>query len=440
MKSTRLRLGETLEQRGVLQHEVLLRALRNQKVLGGRLGTCLLEIEAVSEEDLLAALADVQGAATATPEDLRGIPDEVTDLVPKKVARRCLAIPFHASSTQVKVAVTDARDLDVQNEVSFVVGRRIVWHVAPELRIYEALEKYYHEECPTRYAKLLDRLNRSRFLWSREPAGRGSTGSGIEVLRWSGGGAETDETRRESERQAPAPGRDNSLPSFALEDHAALAPLPDPVAPPTAPRPARPEVVAAAAAPEPAAAGAEDSSDDATFDSADTATGLVAPLSVEEAERRLLNPADRDDVARVVVDFAASRARRAALLVVRNQEITVWRWAGEGLDGPVLAAYRSSFTEPSIFVGLRDGAAQFRGVLPPMPAHLKLLAAFDPPAEAAEFFALPIRVRSRLVAVLLSESNPGPVPTAAIDEMKRVVAKCAIAFELCIMRAKLRKA
>ena len=168
MRTAPARLGELVEKRGQITREQLLRALRNQKVLGGRLGTCLLEIEALSEEQLCSALAEQFAMPCATPEDLRGIPDDVLEMLPAKVARRCHAIAFRASSTQVKVALIDARNLAYQDEISFVVGKRILWHVAPELRLMEALEKHYGVECPSRYAKLLDKMNRSRFLWARE--------------------------------------------------------------------------------------------------------------------------------------------------------------------------------------------------------------------------------------------------------------------------------
>ncbi|MBP7587517.1 MAG: hypothetical protein KBA72_06170, partial [Thermoanaerobaculia bacterium] len=123
MRTAPARLGELVEKRGQITREQLLRALRNQKVLGGRLGTCLLEIEALSEEQLCSALAEQFAMPCATPEDLRGIPDDVLEMLPAKVARRCHAIAFRASSTQVKVALIDARNLAYQDEISFVVGK-----------------------------------------------------------------------------------------------------------------------------------------------------------------------------------------------------------------------------------------------------------------------------------------------------------------------------
>ena len=62
----------------------------------------------------------------------------------------------------------DARNLACQDEIAFATGKRVRVHVANEIRIFEALEKYYDEECPSRFATLLDRLNRSRYLWEKE--------------------------------------------------------------------------------------------------------------------------------------------------------------------------------------------------------------------------------------------------------------------------------
>jgi hypothetical protein len=401
VKPRSLRLGEILEQRGRVAHEQTLRALRNQKVLGGRLGTCLLEIDALSEEELLSALSEIHGVPAVGAEDLRGIPSEVIALIPQKVAIRCLAIPFYASGSNVKVAVANARDLAIQDEINFVVGRRVRWHVASDLRIHEALEKYYGSEAPARFTKLLDRLNRSRFMWSRE------------------------------EGTAPAAEETHELPELMPPQQ----PVPEVVA---APAPA----ASTPAAPAPVPAAEEKPAKTVLDDTQDIAeTGRQhGALDLPDAEQLLLDPKDRDDVARTVLDFAATRVRRAVALVVRKQEITAWVWVGEGLHGPRLAAWRVGLEEPSILVALQKGSDMFRGALPPVPAHRELLAAFDPPPVTDDLVALPLRVRGRLVAVLLVEPLGERLDDATLSELQRITAKAAIAFELCIMRAKLRKA
>lgn len=414
----------------MITREQLLRALRNQKVLGGRIGTCLLEIDALSEPDLCTVIAEQSGSPCVTPEELRGIPDEVIRLIPAKVAKRCMAIPFQASSTQVKIALANVGDLAIQDEVAFVVGRRVRWHLALELRIHEALATYYGEECPQRFSKLIDRLNRARYMWGREGSAPGAAAPPAEeMLQWDPGVVTA---------QAPASAepisREIELPMLVAEPAPSAAPPPQPEPAPAPPSPA------AGSTP---AGGAAAPSTTERRESAPAPTrphDPSHPMTLAQAERRLLDPQDRDDVAQTLIEFAGARGQRAILFVQRRGETAAWRWTGDGLDADRLAAFRARSQQPSVFVSLRDSDGVFRGALPPMPVHLTLGACFEPPLAEREVAVLPVRLRDRLVAALLVEPGPRGFPAETISELQRLLAKAAIAFELCIMRNKLRDA
>src|ERR1700681_2004107 len=161
------KLGQLLVARGWITVQQLTRALKNQNVAGGRLGTCLLEMDALSEELLLKGLAEQHGVPAAGADDLRGVPDEVLGLIPDKLARRLRCIPFRVESSRLDLAVTDPRSLSAQDEIAFASGKRVRVFIAPEIRIFEALEKYYGDECPSRFVNVLDRLKRARFLWDK---------------------------------------------------------------------------------------------------------------------------------------------------------------------------------------------------------------------------------------------------------------------------------
>jgi Type II secretion system (T2SS), protein E, N-terminal domain len=160
------KLGQLLVARGWITVQQLTRALQTQNTVGGRLGTCLLEMDVLSEELLVRSLSEQLGVPAAGIEDLRAIPDEVLQLIPERLARRCRAIPFQVLGGRLDVAMQDPRNLVCQDELAFACGRRVKVHVLHELRIYEALQRHYREECPARYALLLDRLNRARYLWT----------------------------------------------------------------------------------------------------------------------------------------------------------------------------------------------------------------------------------------------------------------------------------
>jgi hypothetical protein len=201
------KLGQLLVARGWINVQQLTRALQNQNAVGGRLGTCLLEMDVLGEDLLSRSLAEQLGVPAATIEELRGIPDEVLRLIPEKLARRCRAIPFRVAGGRLDVAMQDPRNLSCQDEIAFACGRRVKVHVGHEARIFEALDKYYGEECPSRYGLLLDRLNRMRYLWEKD------------------------------QPKVPEATREQTLPALPLAELFAGEPAMAPMAPPPLPEP-----------------------------------------------------------------------------------------------------------------------------------------------------------------------------------------------------------
>src|ERR1700753_2588588 len=214
------KLGQLLVARSWITVQQLTRALQNQNAVAGRLGTCLLEMEVVGEDLLVRSLSEQQGVPAAGIEELRGIPDEVLRLIPETLARRCRAITLRVAGGRRDVAMQDPPNLVCQDEIAFACGKRVKVHVLHELRIYEALQRYYREDTPSRYSLLLDRLNRARYLWS-------SSGS------LPAPGALTVAQRAEVLSALPSDGLLGDAP------HMAPPPLPAPSLPPT-PRPRAP--------------------------------------------------------------------------------------------------------------------------------------------------------------------------------------------------------
>jgi hypothetical protein len=209
------KLGQLLVARGWITVQQLTRALQTQNAVGGRVGTCLLEMEVLGEDLLVRSLSEQLGVPAAVIEDLRGIPEEVLRLIPEKLARRCRAIPFRVAGGRLDVAMQDPRNLVCQDEIAFACGRRVKVHVLHEVRIYEALQRYYHEECPSRYSLLLDRVNRARYMWSAKEGGPRP-----------GAAASDAEDRTEILSALPADGLLSETPRFRPP------PLPEPAFPP----------------------------------------------------------------------------------------------------------------------------------------------------------------------------------------------------------------
>lgn len=442
------KLGQLLVARGWITVQQLTRALKNQNVAGGRLGTCLLEMDALTEELLLKGLSEQHGVPAAALDDLRGIPEEVLELIPDKLARRLRSVPFRVEGSRLDLAVTDPRNLSAQDEIAFASGKRVKVFVAPEIRILEALERYYGEECPSRFGMVLDRLNRARFLWDK-PAPP----------------AAPEVTQPLLDHPFATP------PKMKLPPHLPDVPPPAPPPPPAAVRhpalvppppvaavggggavavsaSAAPAAAAASAAPAPAPLPApaprprsvsltpEERAELGAFSWVEPAAAdlsLPAPVSLDEAEQALAKAGDLDEVGQILVGFLGRIHRRAALFHVTRDRVAGWRIHGTGIDREAFAQFSIGFDQPSLFLNLRQGSSLYLGPLPPMPAHRQLARTWggDLPRDCV---MLPVRIKDRMVLVLYADGATGGA--ISLPHIQRLTAAATAAVERCILARK----
>lgn len=154
------RLGQLLVRTDLVSENNLARALGVQHFAGGRIGTLLLERGSLHEDDLGKALAQQHGCEYVPWKLLADIPPIVIAALPAKFAVKHAAIPYDRSESAIRLALRDPADLRILDELFFVTGRKIIAAVAPEVRIYQALEKYYGERRTPRYAILAEKLSR----------------------------------------------------------------------------------------------------------------------------------------------------------------------------------------------------------------------------------------------------------------------------------------
>ena len=469
------KLGQLLVARGWITVQQLTRALKNQNVTGGRVGTSLLEMDAISEELLLKGLSEQHGVPAAGVDDLRGIPEEVIGLIPEKLARRCRAVPFYVEGGRLDLALMDPRNLSAQDEIAFASGKRVKVFVAEEVRVLEALEKYYGEECPSRFGLVLDRLNRARFLWEKKATERPET-EHLPLLD------NPFAPPPKINLPPPLPGLDSPLPRQRTTPAASPEPSPglfspltppDPVAPP-APIPA--VIPAAAAPPPPVAARAtaslpvpvpppappaeteaapapappsppmtaaqraqsvsltpEERAELGALSWVEPAAAdrsIPAPANLDEAETDLGKATDLEEVARILLGFLGRNYRRVAIFQVGRDRISGWRVHGTGIDRDAFAAFSIGFDQPSLFLNLRHGSGVYFGPLPPMPAHRQLARTWggDLPRECV---MIPVRVKDRLLLVIYADGPAkGPVE---LQQMQRLMAAATAAVERCIL-------
>ena len=154
------RLGQLLVQANLVTENNLARALGVQHFAGGRLGTLLLERGSVDEDGLGNVLATQHNCEYVSWRVLSDIPAVTIAALPAKFAIKHGAVPYERGENYLKLALRDPGDLRILDELFFVTGRKVFAGVAPEVRIYQALDKYYGERRTPRYVILADKLGR----------------------------------------------------------------------------------------------------------------------------------------------------------------------------------------------------------------------------------------------------------------------------------------
>ncbi|HSS45242.1 MAG TPA: hypothetical protein VLO07_07860, partial [Thermoanaerobaculia bacterium] len=154
------RIGQLLVRADLVSENNLSRALGVQNFAGGRIGTLLLERGSVNEDDLGKTLGLQHGCEYISGRVLDEILPVTIAALPAKFAIKHGVIPYDRGESYLKIVLRDPGDLRILDELFFVTGRKIIAAVSPEVRIYQALEKYYGERRTPRFAILAEKLSR----------------------------------------------------------------------------------------------------------------------------------------------------------------------------------------------------------------------------------------------------------------------------------------
>ncbi len=391
-------IGRLLLDHGWITAEQLATALNRQQVLGGRLGTSLLEMGAVSEDLLVKTLAEQSALPLADIDELRAIPQEVIDLLPAKVAIRHRVVPFRAGRGRVALAVQQEPEIPILDELAFVLGRRAVIHIANEARIHEALERHYGHECPLRFSQLLDGLNRSRDQRGLEPT-----------------------------EEAPAPAAAAAAPpAAAAQRRARTVALGGPQAHAAAPPPPAARPTSVPLSPDEMKSLRRPRGDD-----------RIKPLSQDGAQRALQAARSAEDIGHAMLGFLGQEFLRLLVFRVGKGRVRGWMGRSPALDEYGFRNWAVGFDEPSVFLNLRQGAEFFLGRLPAMPAHQRLLKCWRGALDT-ECAVFPVKVRSRLVCAVYGDRDSLGLAGLDVQSIQRLTGKAAIAFEMLLMQRKLR--
>ena len=156
-----IRLGDLLLEAGLVKREQIQKALSRQRILGGLLGTNLLDIDAVHEATLLSYLGRQVGSAVVSANELIGLDQLVLEKLPRDIIQRFQVIPYRLEGNTLLIASATPSCGTVEQEIQQSTELMARSVVGLEVRIQEALARYYRVRPPLRVERLIQRLNQA---------------------------------------------------------------------------------------------------------------------------------------------------------------------------------------------------------------------------------------------------------------------------------------
>ena len=153
-------LGEILVQTAGLPMARLEEALAAQQgeLKGLRLGEALVRLKAVSEEQVLRALALQLDLPFVDSIDVEAVPAELVRAVPINFAKQARVLPLAQAGDAVRIAVADPLDTGAQESLSQLLGQPVQPEVASPQAILDAINAAY-DRVADRHDRLMEDLD-----------------------------------------------------------------------------------------------------------------------------------------------------------------------------------------------------------------------------------------------------------------------------------------
>ncbi len=135
-------LGELLLREKIINADQLKSALDFQKKNSLPLGTSLVTLGFISEEEIAQALSRQLGYPYIDLDQFEVYP-EVINLIPAEVAKKHMVMPIHRIRSFLTLSMVDPTDLEVIEDIRFRTGLSIQPVIASESGVMNAINKYY---------------------------------------------------------------------------------------------------------------------------------------------------------------------------------------------------------------------------------------------------------------------------------------------------------
>jgi hypothetical protein len=384
------RLGEILIRKGLISSDQLDQAVQCQVIFGGRLGTNLLELGHLREEDLSRELAQKCQAPAVRREELEDIPPKVIALVSRELAQRYQAVPLRLAGPQLHLAMLDPTDPAALKALASATGKAIKPAVALEAYLRRALDRYYAIKREARFINLEWTLALSRELAAQAPPA-GAPGGAPPPVKPLGPGDTFW-------------GGSRNIPLFAVDPL-----LPDPQS-----------ITQMEGAPK-------------SLDDFWERVGRTSHphLLLPKVFRQLQQAQDRDQIAEIILEFGQRILPRVALFFIKAGLVFGWDGRGERLTSGQVSGIMLPLDRPSIFRTVVETGAVSLGPVPDTPFNTRFLFAIANPRPAVAVL-IPVTLAGRVVTILYGDMGWGDRPVPDLADLNAVMAEAQKAFSRLI--------
>jgi len=378
------RLGDLLLQEGLINGAQLDEALKCQVIFGGKLGTNLIEMGLLEEEEVAGALSRQFGVPQVTIDEIMEVPAQTLALVPREIVEKYGVVPLKLDGRRLTLLMADPSDLKALDEISFRTGFIIKPAVAAEIRVVHALEKHFGIERDRRYIHVTKKI-----VPRRKPAAEA--------------------------KPVPAPEP------------------PPPPAPPPAPS---------------AADLALDQLAEELRQQAEPVLDLVEEVeAVEEIEPLeeicdnetvslyLAEAHDRDDVLDSLAAYLSHEFPRCALFLVRGEIAHGWKASIDHQLLPHFDQAQIPLTETSVLKTVAETRAFFLGPIPRAPFNSMFLQEIGGRVPETALL-VPLLMMGRVIGIIYVDGQ-GEELSERLFELQKLTAKAAMAFEILVLKNKI---
>jgi type IV pilus assembly protein PilB len=127
---------------GKISDEDLEMALDHQQKEGGRLGTQLVKLGLLDDEDLVEFLSQRYGVPAINLGEVE-IDESIIKIIPADVARKYTILPVSKAGARLTIAMVDPTNVFAMDDIKFMTGYNVEPVVTSESSLRDAISKYY---------------------------------------------------------------------------------------------------------------------------------------------------------------------------------------------------------------------------------------------------------------------------------------------------------